>query len=79
MKPFVAVGMIEVPVRVDEVRDGVGSETSERLLELRTRYTDSGIDQHFAVGPSQHSNVSARALKHADVKRVLVRLAFQGL
>jgi hypothetical protein len=60
-------------LRVDEVRDGVVSETSERLRELRTRYIDSGIDQYFAVGRSQHSNVSARALKHGDVIAQLVR------
>jgi hypothetical protein len=53
-------------LRVDEVRDGVVSETSERLRELRTRYIDSGIDQYFAVGRSQHRNVSATAIGCSD-------------
>ena len=31
MQPFVAVGMIEVPVRIDEMRDGLGAELGEGL------------------------------------------------
>ena len=35
LQPFVAVGVIEMPVGVDEVGDGIGAEVGQRLRELR--------------------------------------------
>jgi hypothetical protein len=34
MQPFVAIGMIEMPVGVDEMGDGIGAEISQRFGEL---------------------------------------------
>jgi hypothetical protein len=59
--------MVEMPMRVDEMRDGIGCETDQRLGELRTRYTDAGVDKHFAIRARQNGNVPARAFEHADV------------
>src|SRR6202166_4739857 len=73
MQPFVAVGMIEVPVRVDEMRDRIGAEISKRLGDLRTRYADAGIDKHFSVRARQDGDVSAGALEYADIVSQLVR------
>jgi len=36
MQPFVAIGMIEMPVGVDEMGDGIGAEISQRFGELWT-------------------------------------------
>ena len=34
MQPVIAVGMIEVPMGVDEMRDRIGAELGERLGDL---------------------------------------------
>jgi hypothetical protein len=67
MQPVIAVGVIEVPVRVDEVRDRFGAEIGECLGELGTRHADAGIDQYFAVRSGEDGDVAAGALQHADV------------
>src|SRR6266478_4402406 len=66
-QPFVAVAMTELPVGVDEMRDGLGAEFRQRLGNLRPRHTDAGIDQHFAIAAGEDGDVSSRALKYADV------------
>src|ERR1700730_4041903 len=71
--PCVAGGMIEMPVRVDQVRDGIGAETGKSLGDLRTRYANTGIDKHFAIGAGQDGDVSAGALEYADIVSQLVR------
>ena len=73
MQPLVAVGMVEMPVRVDEVRDGIGAEVGKRLGDLRARYADAGVDEHFAVRTGQDGDVSAGAFEHADIVSQLVR------
>jgi hypothetical protein len=40
---------------------------------LRTRYANTGIDKHFAVGAGEDGDVSAGALEYADVVSQLVR------
>ncbi|MGY4450944.1 hypothetical protein ACVWZR_005604 [Bradyrhizobium sp. i1.3.1] len=44
MEPFVAIGVIEMPVGVDEMGDGIGAEIGHRFGELGTRDADAGID-----------------------------------
>src|SRR5882762_6516964 len=73
MQPVIAVGMVEVPMRVDEMGNGIGAETVKRLGELRSRYTDTGIDQHLPVGSSEDGNIAAGAFEHADIVSQLVR------
>jgi hypothetical protein len=65
--------MIEMPVRVDQVRDGIGAKTGKSFGDLRTRYANTGIDKHFAVGAGQDGDVSAGAFEHADIVSQLVR------
>src|ERR1700722_4740217 len=72
MQPFVAGGVIEVPMRIDQVRDGIGAEIRQSLSELRARRTYAAIDEHFAVRPGQNGDVAAGALEHADVVPQLV-------
>ena len=43
IQPYIAVGMIEMPVRVDQVRDGIGAKTGKSSGDLRTRYANTGI------------------------------------
>ncbi len=73
IQPYVAVGMIEMPVRVDQVRDGIGAKTGKSSGDLRTRNANTGIDKQFAIGAGQDGDVSAGALEYADVVSQLVR------
>ena len=72
MQPLVAVGMVEMPVRVDEMRDRLGAEIGQRLGHLRARDADAGVDQHLAVGSGEDRDVAAGAFEHADVVAQLV-------
>jgi hypothetical protein len=65
--------MIEMPVCVNKMRDGIGAKIGKRLGELRTRYADAGIDEQLAVRTRQDGDVSPRALKYADIVSQLVR------
>ena len=65
--------MVKVPVRVDQMRNGIGAETGKSPGHLGARYADTCVDQHLAVGARQHGNVSARAFEHADIISQLVR------
>jgi hypothetical protein len=73
IQPFVAVGVIEMPVRVDQVRDRVAADIGQGLGDLRARYTNAGIDKNFTVGAGQHGNVAAGALEYADIISQLMR------
>ena len=74
VEPGIAVGVIKVPMRIDEVRNRVGSESGKGLGHLRARYADAGIDQHLAIAPGNHGDISAGTFKHTDIaaKRVSV-------
>src|SRR5438445_2388319 len=73
MQPRVAVGMVEVPMGIDEVRDRVSTELRKSLGDLRARYADPGIDEHLAIRARQDGDVSAGALEDADIVSQLVR------
>jgi hypothetical protein len=73
MQPFVAVGMVEVPVRVDEVGDWIDAELRQRLGDLGTRYADAGVDEHLAVGAGQNGDVAPGAFEDADIVAQSVR------
>src|SRR5664279_6458849 len=73
MQPLVAVGMIEMPMGVDQMCDRIGTEIGESLRDLGTRDTDSSIHKHLAIGTCQHGNVSPGPFEHADVVSQLMR------
>ena len=72
IQPCIAVGVVEVPVRVDQVRDRIGAEIGERLGHLRARDGDAGVHEHLAVGAGQDRDVSTGPFEHADVVAQLV-------
>ena len=57
--PFVAVGVVEVPMRVDEVPDRIVAETCERLQHARLRRRDAGIDKELSVRSGKDADVAA--------------------
>jgi hypothetical protein len=72
MQPRIAVGMIEMPMRVDEVGNGLVAERGERFGYPRPGNADAGVDHHLAVGAGQHRDVAAGSLQRADVVAQLV-------
>jgi hypothetical protein len=66
-QPLVAVGMIEVPMGIDQMSDRIGAEARQRRSDPRARNADPGIDQDPAVEPREHGDIPARALEHADI------------
>ena len=67
VQPFVAVGVVKVPVRVDQVRDRLWAKRRQRCGDLRARCRDAGIDQHLPVGAAQDRDIAAGSLEHGDV------------
>src|ERR1700751_2883268 len=67
VQPFVARGMIEVPVRIDQVRDGIGAEIRKSFADLGARRTDAAIDEYFAIRSGQNGDVAAGTIENADI------------
>ena len=63
LQPRVAVGMIEMPMRVDQVRDWIGAEICQRLGHLRARYADPGVNEHLAVRSGRARRRFRRSLR----------------
>jgi len=70
VQPFIAVGMVEMPVRVDQMLNWIIAKTHQCLLHLRAR--DSGVDKHFAIAAGEHSYVPTRTVQNANVTAKLV-------
>jgi hypothetical protein len=64
IQPCVAIRVIEVPVRVDQVFDRIAAETVGSLQDARARCGDPGIDEHLAVVAGQDSDIATRAFKN---------------
>jgi hypothetical protein len=67
VQPFVAVGVVEVPVRVDEVLDGIGGNRCKRVDDLWTRTGKAGVDEELTVATGMNGNISASAHQDAYV------------
>ena len=67
MHPFVAVGVIEMPVCVDEVVDRARIYLSQSVSDPGARSCITGIDNHFAVSSSEDGDVSAGADKSTHI------------
>src|SRR5580692_2542267 len=65
--PFVAAGVIEVPVRVDELFDGIRIDAGESRRNVRPCGNDFGIDQKLSVRTSKNGDVSTGAKQDADI------------
>src|ERR1700758_3234471 len=74
IQPCIAVRVIEMPMRVDQMCDRITAKAVDGLEDSRAGCGDSSIDKYLAVGASQNTYVAARALKDADVATQLVDL-----
>src|SRR5260370_42124177 len=67
VQPFVAVGMVEVPVSVDEVLDRIGANRCKRLGNPWTRAGKAGINEELIVATGKDRNISTSAHEDAYV------------
>jgi len=58
VQPLIAVGVVEVPMGVDQVVDRIEAEAVLCFQDARTRRSDT-IDEHLAVGAGQDGDVAA--------------------
>jgi hypothetical protein len=73
MEPLVSTGVIEVPMRVDQVCDWLGVQIRQAFSELRARDANSSINKYLSVGTRQNSDIAAGTFKHAHISAQRVR------
>src|SRR5262249_52108046 len=78
VEPLVSVGMIEVPMGIDQVCHRLDAEIRQGFGELRARHTNSSIDEHFSVSTRQTGNIAPGALEHAHIPAQLIRRHRRG-
>src|SRR5262245_30159372 len=66
--------MVEVPVRVDQVRDRIVAEAAGRLENPQARRRDARIDEDLAIRAGQHGNVPAGPFENGDITPQLMDL-----
>ena len=67
MYPLVAAGVIEVPVRVDQLLDGIRIDAGKSSRNVRPRGDDFGIDEKLSVRTSKSGDVPTGTKKDADI------------
>ena len=63
MDPLVAAGVVEVPVRVDQLFDGIRVDAREGLRDVRTCGDDLRIDQELSIRASENGDISTGTQK----------------
>ena len=67
VQPLVAARVIEVPVSVDQLLDGVRIDARQSRGDIWTRGDDFGIHEQLSVRAGKNGDISTRAQKNADV------------
>src|SRR6516225_11240909 len=67
MQPFVPVGVIEVPMRVNQMFDRIVAKTRQRFSYPSPCARNAGIDEEFPVAAGKHGDVSAGSFENVDV------------
>jgi hypothetical protein len=78
VQPFVAIGMVKVPMRVDEVRDGLGTNPGESVSNLWASTGKAGIDQQFTVSTGKNRDVPTDPQQNAYIAAELLDRDFIG-
>src|SRR5262249_11530404 len=61
--PFVAIGVVKVPMRVDQMLDRVGTDGCKCRCDLWTRTRVACVNEQLTVSTGKHRNVPTRAHK----------------
>src|ERR1700730_4943721 len=67
VQPMVAADMIDLPVSVNQLFDGIRINARQRCGNMRTRGDDFSINEEISVGAGKDSDISACAQKNADI------------
>ncbi len=65
--PLVPASVIEVPVRVDELLDGIRIDAGQSRSNVRPSRDDFGIDKKLSVRPRKNGDVSTGTKQNADI------------
>jgi hypothetical protein len=74
IQPVIAVGVIEMPVCINQVLDRIAAKAVGGFQNSRPGCGNPGIDKYLAVGTRDDSDIAARALENADIAAQLVDL-----
>jgi hypothetical protein len=67
MNPFVSTSVIEVPVRVNELLDGIRIDARDRFRDIRPGGYDLRIDEQLPVGAGKNGDISTRTEKNTYI------------
>src|SRR5262249_9049309 len=67
VQPFIPIGVVEVPVRVDQVLDWIGANARESVGNLRAGAGKSGIANKLTVATGKHGDIASSAHQNAHV------------
>jgi hypothetical protein len=77
MDPLVAAGVVEMPVGVYQLFDGIRVDAREGFRDVRTCGDDFCIDEQLSVGASENGDVSTSTQKDADVTAKALNRGFR--
>src|SRR6202007_859716 len=61
VQPFVTVGMVKVPMRVDQVLDRIGADLCQCGCGFWTRTRITAVDEHLTVPAGKDGDISTCA------------------
>src|SRR5258708_3647398 len=73
VKTRVVIGMVEVPVGVDDVLNRSVAKAIESLFEPWPSWSNESVHNELAVGAVKGYHASAGAIKHSDIVSKLLR------
>src|SRR5258707_6907216 len=79
VKRRVVIGMVEVPVCVDDVFQRSVAKATESLFESGPGGRNKSVHDEFAVGAVEDYNASAGAVEHSDIVSKLLRFHRNGV
>ena len=79
VKMRVVIGMIEVPVGVDDVFHRSIAKAIESVFELGPGGRNESVHDEFAIGAIEDYHASARAGEHSDIVSKLLRFHGNGV
>ena len=75
--PLVATGVVEVPVGVDQLPDGIGVDACDGLFDVWTSGDDFGVYEQLSIGAGENGDISPSPQKDADVAAKVLNCDFR--
>src|SRR5580700_7090871 len=79
VKMCIVIGMVEVPVGVDDVFHRCAAKVIESFFEPGPGGRNETVDYEFAVWAVEYCHGSARTVEHSDIVSKLLRLHGNGV